>query len=86
MKTKWKLNKFTMNEDVYVIDKSATKESTINTKLRKPTKEELLNYERQIDLKWKLKDVLEYCTLPQLIEIKKIMEDKYKFIIYEDEL
>jgi len=85
MNTKWKLNKFTMNEDVYVIDKSATKESTINTKLRKPTKEELLNYERQIDLKWKLKDVLEYCTLPQLIEIKKIMEDKYKFIIYEDE-
>jgi len=83
MNTKWKLNKFTMNEDVYVIDKSATKESTINTKLRKPTKEELLNYERQIDLKWKLKDVLEYCTLPQLIEIKKIMEDKYKFIIYE---
>ena len=68
-----------MNEDVYVIDKSATKESTINTKLRKPTKEELLNYERQLDLKWKLKDVLEYCTLPQLIEIKKIMEDKYKF-------
>ena len=57
----------------------------MNTKLRKPTKEELLNYERQIDLKWKLKDVLEYCTLPQLIEIKKIMEDKYKFIIYEDE-
>ena len=79
MNTKWKLNKFTMNEDVYVIDKSATKESTINTKLRKPTKEELLNYERQLDLKWKLKDVLEYCTLPQLIEIKKIMEDKYKF-------
>ena len=59
-------------------------ETQVNTKLRKPTKEELLNYERQIDLKWKLKDVLEYCTLPQLIEIKKIMEDKYKFIIYEE--
>ena len=84
MNIKWKLNKFTMDEDVYVIDKSATKESTINTKLKKPTKDELLNYERQIDLKWKLKDVLEYCTLPQLIEIKKIMEDKYKFVIYEE--
>ena len=51
----------------------------MNTKLKKPnftpTKEELLNYERQIDLKWKLKEELEYCTLPQLIEIKKIMEE-----------
>ena len=58
----------------------------MNSKLRKPTKEELLNYERQIDLKWKLKDVLEYCTLPQLIEIKKIMEDKYVKQIYADSL
>ena len=30
--TNWKLNKFTMNEDVYVIDKSATKESKMNIK------------------------------------------------------
>ena len=30
--TNWKLNKFTMNEDVYVIDNSATKESIMNTK------------------------------------------------------
>tara|TARA_R100001129_G_scaffold98691_1_gene67136 strand:- start:367 stop:534 length:168 start_codon:yes stop_codon:yes gene_type:complete len=51
----------------------------------KQQKQNLLDYERQLDLKWKLKDVLEYCTLPQLVEIKKIMEDKYKFIIYEDE-
>ena len=50
----------------------------------KQQKQNLLDYERQLDLKWKLKDVLEYCTLPQLVEIKKIMEDKYKFIIYEE--
>lgn len=35
---KWKLNKFTMNENVYVKDKSTRKESTMKSKTYKKQK------------------------------------------------